>query len=138
MNSEYILEEVGDRQYCNGVDVMDQLNNYNPDEWARLPYKLKGEIYCKKWDRGGGGVCGRGCGRGQGRSSSSAASLTSQMQAMQATIAALTTGTDDMSTLTDLLTSPVKPQLPLASHIRALPQSQPSKRPFQLAHWSGG
>jgi hypothetical protein len=82
---------------------MDRLHKYNPDEWLRLPYELKGEIYQKKQERQGAGGHGMGHGRGQGHGGSSVASLTSQIQAMQACIAALATGTDDMSTLTDLL-----------------------------------
>jgi hypothetical protein len=100
-NVDYVIEDVGDRQYCNRVDVTDHLRKYNPDEWSRLPYELKGEIYRRKRERGGAGGRGRGRGRGRGSSGSSVASLTSQIQAMQASIAALATGADDMSTLTD-------------------------------------
>jgi hypothetical protein len=103
MNTDYVIEDVGDRQYCNGVDVTNRLRKYNPDEWSRLLYELKGEIYQRKRERGSAGSRSRGCGRGQGCCGSSVASLTSQIQAMQASIAALATGTDDMSTLTDIL-----------------------------------
>jgi hypothetical protein len=83
---------------------------YDPDEWARLPYKLKGEIFCKKREQGGSPGRGRGCGRGQGRGGSSVSLLTTQIQALQATIAALATSPDDMSTLT------VYPHHPLRLH----------------------
>jgi hypothetical protein len=103
MNTDYVIKDGGDRQYCIGVDITNGLRKYNPDEWSRLPYELKGEIYWKKREQGSTGDRGRGHGRGWGRSGSLVASLISQIQAMQASIAALTTGTDDMSTLTDLL-----------------------------------
>jgi hypothetical protein len=60
MNTEYVIEEVGDRQYCNGVDVTDHLCKYHHNEWSRLPYELKGDIYWKKQEQGGACGCGRG------------------------------------------------------------------------------
>jgi hypothetical protein len=48
MNVDYAIKDVGDRQYCNGVDVTDRLHRYNPDEWSRLPYEFKGEIFWRK------------------------------------------------------------------------------------------
>jgi hypothetical protein len=111
-NMEYTIKEVGDRQYCNGVDVTDQLCKYNPDKWSRSPYELKGEIFRKKQEQGGGGGRGRGCRRGKGHGGSSVASLSSQIQAMQATIAALAMGNNDMFTLTNLPTPPAQTPTP--------------------------
>jgi hypothetical protein len=38
ISADDTTEEVGDCQYCNGVDVHDCLRKHNPKEWSRLPY----------------------------------------------------------------------------------------------------
>lgn len=35
----------GGKQFCNGVDVTDQTRTFNPDEWRKLPYSFKTELY---------------------------------------------------------------------------------------------
>jgi hypothetical protein len=79
-----------------------------------------------------------GCGRGRGHGGSLVVSLTSQIQVMQATFAALATGTDGMSTLTDLLrptTQTPTPPTPTDQSTTSVPSKQ---RHPQSAHQLGG
>ena len=33
------------KKYCNGIDVTDQTRTFSPDEWKKLPYSFKKELF---------------------------------------------------------------------------------------------
>ena len=46
--SSYKSTNKNGKTYCNGIDISDQTRTFNPDEWRKLPYSFKKELYNNK------------------------------------------------------------------------------------------
>ena len=46
--SNYNTTKKNGKTYCNGIDISDQTRTFSPDEWKKLPYSFKKELYNNK------------------------------------------------------------------------------------------